>query len=60
MQRVFCLATKRDNDQDITDANALENIDQTLFDDIIKERKARRNWRKLLTMIGIVNALSQR
>ena len=39
-------------------AEEVEEIDQKVFERIEKEKKARSNWRRLLTQIQIVRALS--
>lgn len=39
-------------------AEEMEMIDQQLFDTLEKEKKARFNWRKIMTMIQLVKALS--
>ena len=41
-------------------AEEVEELDQIVFERIEKEKKARSNWRRLLTQIQIVKALSTR
>ena len=36
----------------------IEDIDTILFDTLEKEKKARFNWRKIMTMIQLLKALS--
>ena len=51
---------KNQNDDTYYPLEKVEEIDQLLFLRLISERKARRNWRTLMTMISIVKHLSER
>ena len=49
---------KRRKMENVYTVDEVEDIDQTLFKTLEKEKKARFNWRKVMTMIQLVKALS--